>query len=192
MMDNIYEKILHDLKTDGVILEELLPSSDTIKFSPERVIQILEATYKLVYDEDSDELKFIDNNGEETIAPDLSDGITPSSTWLCDKVPVPILDFNQGGNVRRSNEAKSIYTLICIGIVFKNFKSEIKTAFKEYYFKDFSFKSSDAIYETMLEYLGTFKNLNFIRMNVVISAASIKISNAIEKKDSYWKSQLTL
>jgi hypothetical protein len=158
----------------------------------ERIKKILESSYELFYDESSDVLKYVDENGAEHIAPDLSDGITESSEWLCDKLPLPPFDFDQDGNLRKIDEVRASYTLICIAIIIKSFKDEIFEMFSKYDYKTFSFDGSDVSDESLCDYLNSFMNLNSLRINVIVSAASIQISRTIEKKDVYWKSTLTL
>lgn len=192
MEDNIYEKVLKEMKKDGAILQNFLPDSEEMKYSLEKVIKILESSSHLIYDETNDLLKYLDSDGVEHIAPDLSEGVTESSVWLCDKLPIPIFDFDQGGNTRRIVEARAIYTIICIGVVFSSFKEEILDLFKKYNFSEFSFKNSNEEFSSMSKYLSTYLDMNSIRINSVVSSASIRMSRSIEKKDAYWKSMLTL
>jgi len=118
-------------------------------------------------------LKYIDENGHEHITPDFSDGITESSEWLCDKLPLPPFDFDQDGNVRRIGEVRSAYTLICIAIIISSFREEIFDVFRKY---NFYFDGSDVAFDSLSDYL------NSLRINVIVSATSIQISRTTEKK----------
>lgn len=192
MYEEVLKKVLNSLKSDGLILEQLLPEYDNIQISSEYVIELLEASYPLVYDDDNDTLQYIDANGVTQNAPDLSIGITESALWLCDLLPTPAIDFEQGGSLRKSEEAKALYTITCIGVVMQKFKEDIIEKFKAYNFKIMSFENNEFEFDTMVGYLNTYLNLNSIRINAIVSSAAIQISRNIEKKDVFWKYSLSL
>lgn len=192
MKENIYETILREMKSSGYILDRLLPNEAQKNISSDEIIKILESAYPLTYNNEDDSLKYIDENGLEHIAPDLSDGITISSGWLCDKLPLPFIDFDQGGNIRKIEEARAIYTIVCIGIVLPTFKQEIIEMINLYDFNKMAFKDEDSAMSSMTAYLNSYLDMNSMRINVIASSAAIQISRAIEKKDIYWKSSLTL
>lgn len=185
---DIYEKLIKD----GTIIRELVEDNYDSELNSDKVIEILDGSYELYFDDVEEVLYYIDENGEKFICPDLSNGVTESSDWLCDKLPAPFIDFDQGGNVRRIEEARSIYTLVCIGVAFSSLKDEIKKEFKSYDFDEFSYKMQSGEYESLTKYLDSFLSLNSLYINLIVSSASIRISREIEKKDVYWKSMLSL
>ena len=52
--------------------------------------------------------------------------MTTSDDWLHTKLPPVFIDVDQGENIRKAEEARSIYSIICMGVVIPSFKTEIK------------------------------------------------------------------
>jgi hypothetical protein len=189
-MDENIKRQLKVLSDSNIILNDMLPSDDVIQINSEDIIQILEGSYDLIYDEEAEQLLYVDESGEKHIAPDLSAGMTESSEWLSDKLPNPTLDIDQGGNVRKSEEIKALYAIICIAVVIPSFKDEIKTVINSYNFDAYEFTDKSLGYGSFLAYLKTFQDLNSVRINSIISASGIRISKIAEKKDAYWRISL--
>ena len=171
----------------------LLPTSDVKTESVGTIINLLDSAKDLIYDETDDQLYYLDDNGEKVLAPDLSEGMSKSDEWLCDKLPQPVIDFDQGGSVRKSTEMRSIYTTVCIGNVVDSFKPEIKEFISNYDFGDCSIvESRDKQfddYSSATDYLKSFSDLNSLRINVIISAAAININTSLEKKKTIYGAQ---
>lgn len=51
LLNHIYDLILSELKKDGVILEDLLPNSVETRISADKIIELLERSYNLYYDD---------------------------------------------------------------------------------------------------------------------------------------------
>lgn len=189
-VSSAYEEEIIKLKNSGHILSELLPSTDDVGFDTNDVISMLEKSYPLTYNEETDVLEFIDENGDTHLCPDLSIGLSESGTWLSDKLPIPSFDFDMGGNVRKASEMKACYKLACLSVIFKEFSSEISETISMYNDKTFSLDENVCGYNSLTSYLNSFLELNSLRINCVVSAASIRISQVAEKKDAYWRTEL--
>lgn len=185
-------KLLKQLVSSDIISDELLADEGTKLLSSEQLFKVLTSAYELDYDDGENVLYYIDENGEKFIAPDLSEGLSTSSEWLCDALPIPNIDIDQGGSVRRSIEVRSLYTLVCLSIVFKDMKDEIEEFINSYNFIDYSIDSTTSNgFTSAADYLKSFTDLNSLQINCVVSAASINLTQAQEKKDALWRSNLT-
>jgi hypothetical protein len=189
--DNIFKKEFESLLDSGIFLKDLLPTTDATIHDASEVINIIENSYPLEYDSDTDELYYLDEKGERQKAPDLSDGISNSADWLSDKLPEPTFDFDQGGNLRKSEEAKSAYSLCCIAIALSSFREEIIEVMNQYDFNEMQFTNDNVNYVSLTSFLKSFQDLNSVRINTVISSAGIRISRSSEKKDAYWRISLS-
>ena len=113
---------------------------------------------------DEDELYYIDESGEKFLAPDLSSGMSYSNSWLSEHLPEPTIDFEQSGNIRKADEATSLYKLICRSIVFPEFKKEILDNLSSYDFKNFASNENFVEFENIRDYLKSFEDLNSLRI----------------------------
>lgn len=192
MNNPIYQEALNQLIASGTISADSIVSDDSFVSDAQSIIKILDSSYDLEYDEVEDVLYYIDKDGEKHVAPDLSAGMTTSDVWLHTKLPPVFIDLDQGGNVRKAEESRSIYSIICIGAVIPSFKPEIKDFLKNYDFNSFTMrKRISRRYENAVGYLKTFLDENSLRINVIKSCSDINISQSIEKKEQFWKSALT-
>jgi hypothetical protein len=102
---------------------------------------------------------------------------------LSDKLPESKIDFEQGGNLRKQDEACSIYKLICIAICIPSFKKEIQAELSKYNFVNFAFDNLNSnTYASARALLMKLEELDSLRINSIISAANISISQISEKK----------
>lgn len=178
------EKLLSYLIDDKIIPKDVLPSNDIDLCDPV-LIKCMEEGSEFWYDAINDELFIITDNGDKIKAPDLSYGTSTSSTWLCDYLPDVIFDIDQGGNVRRGDEAESCYKLVCIGYVISDFRNELIEFFKKYDYDLMTFKEGE-VYNSFNQLLQYYQSLNSIRINSIISAASLKMSYYKEKNESFY------
>lgn len=102
----------------------------------------------LKYDEVENEFFYIDNERDRDRIKCLD--LSTSSEWLSDKLPEPFFDFDQGGNIRKSEE---ISTFLDIAVVFSGFQGEIFDARNQCYFSAVDFLS---------EYAGESFNLHAV------------------------------
>ena len=115
--------------------------------------------------------------------------MTESVDWLSPKLPFVTFDIDQGGNVRKGDEADAAYKLICIAIVISDYKESIVN-----YFTNYDFTVMDVIdgrnSKTMKQALEEFQSLNSVRINSIISSAAIRISEYKEKKNEFYYTSL--
>ena len=109
MMNNDREAILRSLVSSDIIFDSLLPTNEATVLDSKELYTVLTSAYELGYDEETDALYYIDENGEKFVAPDMSEGLSTSAKWLCDELPDPVIDIDQGGSVRKSGEIKSLF-----------------------------------------------------------------------------------
>lgn len=192
MNKNIKDDLLQQLVSSNIISDDLLPSDDDKILNKDDLYKILTSAYELGYDEEQNVLYYIDEKGEKVIAPDLSEGMSTGSEWLCDVLPSPSFDIDQGGSVRRSVEIRSIYTLVCISLVFNELKDEVKQFIESYDFVEMQVSdASNFEFNSAAEMLKSYTDLNSLQINCVVSAASINLTQSQEKKDSLWRENLT-
>jgi len=99
-----------DRKSVDVLVEELRQknlinyyrNADIEKdaFNVDSISKLLENNFKLFLNED-DVLCYIDENGDQIIAPEIEGGITNTAEWLSDFLPGTTFDVSLGGNVRK-------------------------------------------------------------------------------------------
>lgn len=181
-------EILSYLVEGKVISEDLLPSNDTT-FSSEILNSRMREGCELEYDALSDELFIINPDGSKMICPDLSEGLSEASDWISNHLPDVFIDTDQGGNLRKSDEADSCFKLFCIGYVLKDFRPEIKVIFDNYDYQNMS-STGKMFSSTFKASLQKFQNLNSNRINAIISAAAYKLSEYKEKNESFYTGQL--
>jgi hypothetical protein len=108
-----------------------------------------------------------------------------SSEWICEYLPEVFIDIDQGGNLRKSDEAESCYKLCAIGYVLKDFIPKIMEFIEGYDFETMSF-IDDTYSKSLKKHLQYFQDMNSSRVNAIISAASLKISSYKEKNESFY------
>lgn len=192
MTKNTKQELINDLVTSGIISDELLPSENTTVLTSDELYKVLSSAYELGYDDDENVLYYINESGDKITAPDMSEGMSTASEWLCDVLPEPKFDIDQGGSVRRSVEIRSLYTLVCLAIVFSELSSEIRDFIDAYDFIEFqSICSSKFSFNSAAEMLKSYTDLNSLQINCVVSASAINLTQAQEKKDALWRANLT-
>lgn len=192
MEDDKNRDLLKSLVLSNIISDELLPKPVEKQLTCDELYKVLTSAYDLGYDDDTNELYYVDDHGEKFICPDMAEGMSTCSEWMCDVLPVPNVDIDQGGSVRRSVEIRSLYTLVCISLVFGDLSDEIRSYIDDYNFTEFvSGERLYAQYSSAAVFLKSFTDLNSLQINCVVSAASINLTQYQEKKDALWRSNLT-
>lgn len=178
------EKLLSFLVDGKIVPKDVLPTLD-LAFDDKTLIECMNLGSNFEYDSINDELFIITNSGDRIQAPDLSEGTSISSSWIVDYLPDVCIDIDQGGNVRKGDEAESCYKILCIGYVLKDFKNEIIDCFKAYDYDRMVMKDGSRFnsFNYVLQY---FQNFNSVRINSIVSAASLKMSMYKEKNESYY------
>lgn len=184
------QKALSFLVDAKIVPSDLITNSNT-QLEDKILIECIRKGCDLYYDSDEDELYYVHSDGSKFKAPDLSEGMSTNSNWLVEHLPDVIFDIDQGGNVRKGDEAESCYKLLCLGCVLTDFKDEIIDKFKKYDYDRMAFKDGDA-FNSFNQFLQFYQNLNSQRINSVISAASLKLSTFKEKSESYYTGTLEL
>jgi hypothetical protein len=183
------DDVLKSFSQKGYCISDLLPDADD-EITSDDMTKIIDSGYGFRYDPLEDELFYIDEHGDEVLAPDLSIGMSKSADWLSTKLPPVEVDIDQAGNVRKGSEADAMYKLLCIGCVLKDYADEIKMHFKNYDYVLMDSISGSG-FKNMKMLLEQFQSLNSIRINSIISAAAIKISEYKEKSDSFYVTLLS-
>lgn len=178
------KEILSYLSEGKFVPADVLPSSTTI-IESDVLIKAINNGYQLEYDSLLDELYVILEDGEKISCPDLSEGLSTSVNWVSDYLPPVSFDIEQGGNLRKSAEAESCFKLLCLALVVSDFRIEVIDHFKNYDF-DRMASMNDFKFSSFRSHLQKFQDLNSIRINSIISAASVKLSNYKEKNESYY------
>jgi len=181
-------KLLQFLVDGGIVPIEALPSSDFV-FNDEVLLECINAGTDLEYDSLTDELFVKTVDGGKIKAPDLSDGLSVSSEWLIEYLPNLTIDIDQGGNVRKGDEAESCYKLLCLGFVIPEYKDEIIQFFKNYDYEKMVPIGADML-GGFTKQVQEYQNINSVRVSSVFSAASIKISLYKEKNELFYTGQL--
>lgn len=176
--------ILSFLVEGKIVPENVLPTVDT-PFSSEILHEMMDAGNDLRYDALSDELFIIQNDGSSLLCPDLSKGMSEVSDWISNYLPEVFIDTDQGGNLRKGDEADACYKLFAIGFVLESFRAEIMRVFDLYDYDNMSSSNKEGS-KTFKDALQYYQNLNSNRINAIISAASYKLSTFKEKNESFY------
>lgn len=191
MLNNLdLNRILNSLVLDNIIPEDVLPMNN-YPFCSDDIIREMEQGSELEYDSKTDELFILKDDGTKILCPDLSEGLSEASQWISDYLPEVFIDTDQGGNVRKSDEADSCFKLFSIAFVLKDFKDEIIEILKNYDYENMSPKEASGSV-SFRQALQKFQNLNSSRINAVISAATYKLSTFKEKNESFYTGQLSV
>lgn len=193
MMDNItfdLKKALTFLVEGKIVPSDVLPQSN-VPFSSDLLISEINKGSELEYDPKTDELWTTTSDGSKILCPDLSEGLSESADWISNYLPEVFIDTDQGGNLRKGDEAESCFKLFAIGYILRDFKSEIEEIFKNYDYENMAPEVSSGRL-SFKQHLQRFQNLNSSRINAVISAASYKLSTFREKNESFYTGQLSV
>jgi hypothetical protein len=186
------DRLLQNLVDSKIIHSELLPDDASDPIDADSLYKMLVGGFDLFYDQETERLYYIDSDGDRVNCPDMAAGMSNSASWVSDHLPLPNMDLDQGGSVRKGSEVRALYTIVCIGGVFVDLKDEIVEFINSYNFLEFIGKAVVGEEDqSAVSYLKTFTDLNSIVINCVVSAASIKLTQIQEKKSAFWRSNLT-
>lgn len=183
------KKVLEFLVKDKIIPLDVIPEYES-RIESEKLISVINKGCDLIYDSNSDELFAKDVDGSIINCPDLSEGLSVSSKWISDYIPDVFFDTEQGGNLRKADEADCCFKLFSIGLVLKDYREEVIDLFKNYDYEEMSNNRNGDSY-TFRSALQKFQDLSSSRINSVISAAAYKLSIFKEKNESYYTGQLS-
>lgn len=164
--------------------EDVLPTTTKL-LDREEIYEAINKGSELSYDEISDELSFVNSDGDKLICPDLSSGLSLSANWLTSYLPSLTFDIDQGGNVRKSLEVEALYKMICLCYCIKDFSNDFKKYLLSYDFKDMApIDGKSGL--SMSAYVQSIQSLNSARVNSIFSAAAIKLADYREKNESFY------
>lgn len=124
----------------------------------------------------------VNDDGEEIFAPDYGVSIENDGKWLSELITDPEFDLDMGGNLRKSIEATNAYIVITVANVLNDIDiiNEVKYIISNYDFKSMKPLKDDGTNFT--ELLNDLLSLQSYSVNVIVSAAKIRIAN--QKKDT--------
>lgn len=125
---------------------------------------------------DSSGLIFTDDSGDEVACPNFGESISNDGEWLSDIIPGVTFDVEQGGNLRKAEEAESAYCCCIVYLVLNDddFKKELVDVIKNY---DYNSMSGLSNCKNFKDLLTEWQDLQSTVINVAISAAKYKISD---------------
>lgn len=183
------QQILSFLVEGNLVPEDVLPKINE-PFKCDELINRMEEGSDLEYDSINDVLYCVSDDGTKIVCPDLSEGLSEASEWICKYLPEVFIDTDQGGNLRKGDEADSCFKLFSIGFVLPDYRDEIKEIFIQYDYENMSSNDHPSS-KSFKQALGFYQNLNSTRINSIISAAAYKLSSFKEKNESFYTGQLS-
>lgn len=126
-------------------------------------------------------LVFINKNGDEERCVNYGINVTADGKWLSDKILPVSIDIEQGGNIRKAEEAQAAYCLIVVDSVLNedSISNQIKELVQNY---DFERMVPFDGYQTFSKLLEELQNIQSTTINISVCAAKFNISSI--KKDS--------
>lgn len=175
---NFENEIISKLKDSGLIKRF---SFSEVKQNPDIKIINQLFLYPIKIDADDQGIFYFDEGGDKIYCPSMAFSITDSGEWLSDKIPPVPFDIEQSGNVRKAEEAESIFCLVVISIILKEpeFRDEILKIARSYDFVNMKNVNEDG--STFRALLNDWQDLQSTVINIIISACKFKIS--FYKKD---------
>lgn len=174
-----FEKRLLDALKESKVVEHVLMKSVLDEMNSEILKKLLAEAMPITI-KDS-ELVFTTKEDEEIRCPNFSASISNDGKWLSDKIPNVSFDIEQGGNLRKAEEAESAYCCCIVNMVLDDeiFREELDKVIKEY-----NYDQMDGIVagKNFKNLLISWQDLQSVMINVCISAAKYKIANV--KKDT--------
>lgn len=116
-----------------------------------------------------------------TVCPNFSIDISENGKWLSEIIPSCPFDVEQGGNVRKIEEAESPYdcAIVCIVLKYNDFIEELKKVINNYKFDEFYSVGNCLNFKDLID---SWLDYQSIIINVSVSAAKYRISDL--KKDT--------
>lgn len=177
MDQNVYE-ILLDRFRDSNLIEYFDVSAVTTPLDTETAIKLAKAPVEIFID--NNKLCYKNDSGDIVECPNIDTNVSDAGYWLSDKIPFPNFDIQQGGNIRKAEEAESCYICCIIAAILKDdsFTKELEDAIKGYDFTKMSSLKDNGSFSLLLR---EWLDLQSIVINVIVSAAKYSISD--QKKD---------
>lgn len=155
----------------------------------ESITLLLSTPCELYIDEELNRLYTYDGNNDKIYCPEPEESVLYSAEWLEEKLPTPTFSFDQGGNIRKAEEAEAIYQVIVTSRIFDNMLEEdIDKILKSGYDFDTLIGKPQL---TFLDLLRKIQDLQSVYINAVLSACQIKISNLKKRLENFFVDMLT-
>lgn len=170
--------MFEELKERGHI-EHIMMSDVLDDFTSQTIKSLLHNPIKIIYNDEG--ITFEDDNGDFIVCPEYGINIADNAFWLSSKIPSINYDVDQGGNLRRGEEAEAGYCCSIVSLVLGDceFTKELEDVIHNYNFNTFDSKDDSFTFKQLLT---SWQDLQSISVNICISAAKYNISNI--KKDT--------
>jgi hypothetical protein len=143
----------------------------------ENIIESLVVSQNSGFEITDEGLYYNSGKGVERSA-NVDTAISSNGRWLSSRIPAPNFDIDCSGNIRKTSEAESFYICaIIVGIINdEEFNIEFESVLNDY---NFSNMTGSKDFKSLLN---DWQNLESLIINVISSAAKIKMTD--QKKDS--------
>lgn len=183
------EKIVQELK-EGNHFTHFIAKDDTKALTQDILVGLCNK---------SQQISIVDNvlcyttEGNDIIKmPDFELGVDSCSDWLSNYLVSPTFDVFQDGNLRKAAEAEAAYICLNIRVILsdKNFKQEFAAVVDNYDYENLKANSEThgKNFRTLLE---EWQSINSFAINVIISAARMKISTKKQDTEKFLRDGLS-
>lgn len=174
-----FESKMLSLLKDSKIVKNLMMSDVLDDFDSEILLKLLK--YPLQIEANENGIIAKDELGNEIICPNFSINVSENGKWLSDVLPPCPFDIEQGGNLRKAEEAEAAYFCAIVCLVLKEdvFLEEIYDTIKNYNYSEMDSYPDHINFKTLLN---NWLDLQSVLINITVSAAKYRISDL--KKDT--------
>lgn len=174
-----FESKMLSLLKDSKIVENIMMSNVLDDFDSEILLRLLK--YPLKIEATSEGIIAKVDDGDYIVCPNFSINISENGKWLSDVLPPCPFDIEQGGNLRKAEEAESAYfcAIVCLVLKDKVFLDEITDTIKNYNYTEMDSYPDHLNFKTLLS---SWLDLQSVLINISVSAAKYRISDL--KKDT--------
>lgn len=174
-----FESKMINLLKESKIVKNIMMSNVLDEFDSEILLRFLK--YPLRIEVTDKGIVAKNDSGDEIMCPNFSVNVSDNGEWLSDVIPPCPFDIEQGGNLRKAEEAESAYfcAVVCLVLKDKIFLDEIYDTIKNY---NFSEMDSYPDHKNFKDLLNSWLDLQSYLINISVSAAKYRISDL--KKDT--------
>lgn len=175
---NFDKKMLDVLRASGhikhIMLDDVLEKCDS-----EEIRKLLNVPKLLSLKDDG--LFYSTEAGDLEKCPTFGANISDDGRWLSSKIPSVSFDVDQGGNLRKGEEAEAAYccAIVCLVVSDEIFSIELDSVINNYNYTTFDGLEGGSNFK---ELLTSWQNLQSVTVNVCVSAAKYNITDI--KKDT--------
>jgi len=165
-MSSFEKEMIRKLKDSNVVkyvrMDEIL--SD---FNSESIRNMLSHTYKFEFD-NKNNLCYIDESGEVNKCPYYGTSVSLDGEWLSQLLPSVSYDVDQGGNLRKAEEAECAYcaAMICLVLNNEDYSNELEDVITKYDFVKIAPLSDNGISfnELLQSWLDLQSRTNYVKL----------------------------